>query len=168
MIHVCSLARLHDTVEETGARHVVTLIKETSLVHRPDGIAPENHLIIDVDDITCAMDGYNAPCEQHVARLLHFAKNWDRAAPMVVHCYAGISRSTASAFAAACLLNPHRDEIAIARQTGAASAMAQPNRLIVSLADKLLGRDGRMLRALDEMGPGSMMAEGRPFRGVLD
>jgi predicted protein tyrosine phosphatase len=35
MIHVCSLARLHDTVRETGARHVVTLIKDVSLVHRP-------------------------------------------------------------------------------------------------------------------------------------
>ncbi len=30
---------------------------------------------------------------------------------MVVHCYAGISRSTASAFAAACALNPRRDEV---------------------------------------------------------
>ena len=26
MIHVCSLARLHETVEDTGARHVVSLI----------------------------------------------------------------------------------------------------------------------------------------------
>jgi predicted protein tyrosine phosphatase len=40
--------------------------------------------------------------------------------------------------------------------------------LIVSLADKALGREGRMLRALDEMGPGSMMVEGRPFRIELD
>jgi predicted protein tyrosine phosphatase len=66
------------------------------------------------------------------------------------------------------MLNPHRDEIAIARQIRAASPIAQPNRLIVSLADKLLGREGRMLRALDEMGPGSMMAEGKPFRVDLD
>ena len=95
-------------------------------------------------------------------------RGWDRSAPLVVHCYAGISRSTASAFAAACLLNPHRDEIAIARQIRAASPIAPPNRLIVSLADKALGREGRMLRALDEMGPGSMMVEGRPFRIDLD
>ena len=65
-------------------------------------------------------------------------------------------------------LNPHRDEIEIAKQIRARSAIAQPNRLIVSLADKALGREGRMLRALDEMGPGSMMVEGRPFRIDLD
>ena len=73
-----------------------------------------------------------------------------------------------SAFAAVCALNPHRDEISIARQIRAASPIASPNRLIVSLADKALGRDGRMLRALDEMGPGSMMVEGRPFRIDID
>jgi predicted protein tyrosine phosphatase len=100
--------------------------------------------------------------------VLNFVRGWDRSAPLVVHCYAGISRSTASAFAAACALNPHRDETSIARQIRAASPIASPNRLIVSLADKALGRDGRMLRALDEMGPGSMMVEGFPFRVDLD
>ena len=121
-----------------------------------------------MDDITEVMDGFLAPSEQHIEKVLNFVRSWDRSAPMVVHCYAGISRSTASAFAAACALNPHRDEIAIARQIRAASPIAQPNRLIVSLADKALGRDGRMLRALDEMGPGSMIVEGRPFRVDLD
>jgi predicted protein tyrosine phosphatase len=85
-----------------------------------------------------------------------------------VHCYAGISRSTASAFAAACMLNPHRDEVSIARQIRAASRIASPNRLIVALADKALGREGRMLRALDEMGPGSATVIGQPFRIELD
>jgi predicted protein tyrosine phosphatase len=100
--------------------------------------------------------------------VLAFVRGWDRRAPMVVHCYAGISRSTASAFAAACMLNPHRDEIEIAKQIRARSAIASPNRLIVSLADKALGRDGRMIRALDEMGPGSMTVEGKPFRLDLE
>jgi len=38
----------------------------------------------------------------------------------------------------------------------------------VSLADKALGRDGRMLRALDAIGPASMMVEGVPFRVEID
>jgi predicted protein tyrosine phosphatase len=100
--------------------------------------------------------------------VLNFVRGWDRSAPMVVHCYAGISRSTASAFAAACALNPHRDEIEIARKIRAASAIASPNRLMVSLADKVLGREGRMLRALDEIGPGAMSVENQPFRVDLE
>ena len=46
MIHVCSLARLHDTVDETGARHIVTLLRLTDRVERPRHIAPENHLVL--------------------------------------------------------------------------------------------------------------------------
>ncbi len=87
---------------------------------------------------------------------------------MVIHCYAGISRSTASAFAVVCALNPNRSELQIARQIRSASAFAHPNRLIVSHADRLLGREGRMLRALDDMGPGNLTVEGRPFRIDLD
>jgi predicted protein tyrosine phosphatase len=121
-----------------------------------------------MDDITEEMDGFVAPCDWHIEQVLSFVRGWDRGAPLVIHCYAGISRSTASAFAAVCALNPHRDEMTIARQIRAASPIASPNRLIVSLADKALGREGRMLRAIEEMGPGSMTVEGRPFRIDLE
>ncbi len=168
MIHVCSLAALPETVKVTRASHVLTVMANVEQVQRPASVLPANHLKISMDDITEHMDGFVAPSEDHVERVLAFVRSWDRAAPLVVHCYAGISRSTASAFAAACMLNPHKDEVAIARQIRAASPIAQPNRLIVGLADRMLGRDGRMLRALDEMGPGSMMVEGRPFRVEID
>src|SRR5712675_1083392 len=168
MIHVCSLAALPDTVKATGASHVLTVMANVDQVQRPVSVLPANHLKVQMDDITEQIDGFVAPSDQHIERVLNFVRGWDRNAPLVVHCYAGISRSTASAFAAVCALNPHRDEISIARQIRAASPIAQPNRLIVSLADKALGREGRMLRALDEMGPGNMMIEGRPFRVDLD
>src|SRR4051812_16945733 len=168
MIHVCSLAALPDTVKATGASHVLTVMANVHQVQRPESVLPANHLKVQMDDITEQMDGFVAPNDTHIVQVLDFVRSWNRGAPLVVHCYAGISRSTASAFAAACMLNPQRDEVSIARQIRAASPIAQPNRLIVSLADKALGREGRMLRALDEMGPGNMMVEGRPFRVALD
>jgi predicted protein tyrosine phosphatase len=168
MIHVCSLAALPATVKTTGASHILTVMANVAQVQRPDSVLAANHLKVQMDDITEQLEGFVAPTEIHVGQVLDFVRGWDRQAPLVIHCYAGISRSTASAFAAVCALNPHRDEIAIARQIRSASAIASPNRLIVSLADKALGRDGRMLRALDEMGPGSMTTEGRPFRLDLE
>jgi len=164
MIHVCSLARLHATVDETGARHIVTLLRLTDRVERPQRIAAENHLVLAVDDISAPMDGYTLPAEEHVARLIEFAGKWDRTAPMVVHCYAGISRSTAAAFTAACALNPQRDEQQIAWNIRRASRTAQPNARIVSIADRLLKRDGRMVRAIETIGPGTPAMEGHPFR----
>ena len=153
MIHVCSLAALPETVKATGASHVLTVMANVDQVMRPESVLAANHLKVSMDDITEQMDGFLAPSEAHIEKVLSFVRGWDRHAPMVVHCYAGISRSTASAFAAACMLNPQRDEVSIARQIRAASPIAQPNRLIVSLADKALGRDGRMLRAGPD-GPG--------------
>jgi predicted protein tyrosine phosphatase len=168
MIHVCSLAALPETVKTTGASHVLTIMAKVDQVQRPESVLAANHLKVQVDDITEAMEGFVAPSEIHIDQVLNFVRGWDRNAPLVVHCYAGISRSTASAFAAVCALNPHRDEMAIARKIREASPIAQPNRLLVSLADKALGRDGRMLRALDEMGPGSLTSIGVPFRLDLE
>jgi predicted protein tyrosine phosphatase len=168
MIHVCSLARLHATVAETGARHVVTLLKDTDRVERPATIAATNHLILGMDDIAEPMDGYVLPGNHHVESLIAFVRRWERDRPLVVHCYAGISRSTAGAFVAACALNPQRDEASIAWAIRSASPTATPNPRIVAIADRLLDRNGRMVAAVTAIGRGEMAYEGHPFRLVLD
>jgi predicted protein tyrosine phosphatase len=168
MIHVCSLARLHETVELTGARHIVSLIGDEARVARPPAIAPENHLWLQLHDISAPLDGYIVPGEEHVSNLLQFVRDWDRRAPLVVHCYMGISRSTASAFATVCALNPQRDEASIAQALRRASATATPNARIVSLADRLLGRQGRMIAAIETIGRGDLTTEAAPFRLDLE
>ena len=168
MIHVCSLARLEETVEQTGARHVVSLIGDEARVARPPCIAPENHLWLRLHDISSPLDGYIMPGQEHVADLIRFVRGWDRRSPLVVHCYMGISRSTASAYASVCALNPQRDEIGIAQALRRASPTATPNIRIVSLADKLLGRDGRMVAAIEIIGRGCLAEEAAPFRLDLE
>jgi predicted protein tyrosine phosphatase len=168
MIHVCSLARLYETVEATGARHIVSLVSDEAAVERPDAVLAQNHLRLRVHDISAPLDGYVLPDEEHVADLLGFVRRWDRRAPLVVHCYAGISRSTASAFASVCALNPHRDEDSIARALRSASPTATPNIRIVLLADRLLGRQGRMIAAIQTIGRGVLAAEADPFRLDLE
>ncbi|HET7847749.1 MAG TPA: protein-tyrosine phosphatase family protein [Pseudolabrys sp.] len=163
MIHVCSLARLHETVDRTGARHVVTCLRHSDEARLEGRIARENHLILNMDDIASPLDGYTAPADEHVTRLIEFVTGWDRKAPLVVHCFAGISRSSASAYVAACALNPARDEMQIAWDLRRASRTAMPNIRIVSLADRLLKRNGRMVRAVDAIGPGIAATEGEPF-----
>jgi predicted protein tyrosine phosphatase len=168
MIHVCSLTRLHETVAETGARHVVSLLGDDVTVERPRTIKAENYLRLRLHDISSPLDGYIVPEEEHVADLLKFVHRWDRRAPLVMHCYAGISRSTAGAFASVCALSPHRDERSIALALREASPTATPNIRIVSLADHLLGRDGRMIAAIEKIGRGVMATEGTPFRLELE
>jgi predicted protein tyrosine phosphatase len=82
---------------------------------------------------------------------------------MLIHCYAGVSRSTASAFIAACKLSPHREEAEIARVLRQASPTATPNLRFVALADERLGRGGRMVSAIEAIGRGQECMEGVPF-----
>ena len=164
MIHVCSFARLHSTVKTTGARHVVTLLGVEDRFERPPGIAERNHLCLRVHDICEPLDGYVTPDATHVEDLIRFVRDWDRAAPLVVHCWAGISRSTAAAFVSVCALRPQRDEQEIAWAIRRASPTATPNSRIVSFADELLGRNGRMIAAVAAIGRGMLAEEGVPFR----
>ena len=95
----------------TGARHVVSLIgDEARVANGRSRIAPENHLWLRLHDISAPLDGYIVPGGATRRRTLSFVRDWDRRAPLVVHCFAGISRSTASAYATVCALNPQRDE----------------------------------------------------------
>ena len=168
MIHVCSLAALPGTVKAVGASHVLTVMANVDQVQRPESVLPANHLKVQMDDITEQMDGFVAPSDVHIEQVLNFVRGWDRNAPLVVHCYAGISRSTASAFASVCALSPHRDERSIAQALRLASPTATPNIRIVSLADRLLGRGGRMTSAIETIGRGILAAEAEPFRLDLE
>jgi predicted protein tyrosine phosphatase len=164
MIHVCSLARLPEMVKMTGAHHVVSLLAKEDALTRPAAIAPENHLWLQVHDISEPAEGYVMPQAQHVEELIVFVRRWPREAPLIVHCYAGVSRSTAAAFVTACALNPVSDERNIAKALRHASPTATPNIRIVTIADQMLGRQGRMVDAVKAIGMGIVLAEAVPFR----
>jgi predicted protein tyrosine phosphatase len=162
-IHVCPLSAVDTLIAAHGPSHVVTLINRDLMIDTPAGIAPENHLKLGMNDIAAPADGFVAPGEAHVADLLRFTLAWDRRAPMLIHCWAGISRSTAAAFVALCALNPEADELAVARTLRGASPEATPNARIVALADGALGRQGRMVAAVAAIGRGELAIAGRPF-----
>ncbi len=162
-LHVCPLSRLHDTVTETRASHLVTLMNVGSQVERPPTILAERHLFIGISDIVEPLEGHILPAAEHIERLLGFVHAWGRESPLVFHCWAGISRSTAAAYITACALSPDRDEAGIARALREASPSATPNRRLVALADDLLGREGRMVAAVERIGRGAEAYEGVPF-----
>jgi predicted protein tyrosine phosphatase len=163
LVVVCPLSEVAATVDRLGASHLVSLIDVETLVARPDSIAPQNHLYLGIHDITEPIEGLILPDEAHVRELIEFVEQWDGKQPMVVHCYAGISRSTAAAFIALCVARPERDEREIAHALRAAASFANPNPRLIALADDLLHRHGRMVQAIAEIGRGELAFEGVPF-----
>lgn len=162
-IIVCPLSHVPASVTAHKASHLVTLIKDGTRVERPQSISADRHLFLTFDDIIEPMEGMTAPSQDHAEALLSFVGEWDQAQPIVVHCFAGISRSTAAAFITLCALRPERDEAELARGLRVASPSATPNIRLVGFADKLLGRRGRMISAIQSIGRGETAFEGVPF-----
>jgi predicted protein tyrosine phosphatase len=162
-LHVCSLALIGEIASKTGARSLVTLLSPGTRVDRPAGISPERHLYLAVSDIVAPIPGEALAEPSHLEDLIAFVSAWDRAEPMLIHCFAGVSRSTAAAYITACALGPGRDEFEIARALRAASPTATPNARLVAVADAVLGRNGRMNEAIAQIGRGEQCFEGTPF-----
>ena len=159
---VCPLSRVESVAASSGAASLVTLLSPPAQAPRPLSIAPENHLILGLSDIVAAQDGHVLAGQAHVDSLLAFVRRWDRAAPLLVHCYAGVSRSTAAAFITLCALT-EVDEGSIAMKIRELSPSATPNLHLVGLADAALRREGRMIAAIEAIGRGKDCYEGEVF-----
>ncbi|MGH8324328.1 MAG: tyrosine phosphatase family protein, partial [Steroidobacteraceae bacterium] len=139
----------------------VTLLSPEHMIETPRGFPRERHLRLGVNDIVDASMGDSPPAREHVERLLDFSRTWSGKDPMIVHCWAGISRSTAAAFIVLTDRMGRGSELHIARAIRTRAPHAWPNALLVEHADNLLARRGRMIDAVRSIGPGDVAAEGR-------
>jgi predicted protein tyrosine phosphatase len=119
--------------------------------------APEDELPIGYHNISTkvrllfgdTLDAETGPQEVDVQALLEIAQNLRSSkGKVLIHCEAGISRSTAAALILyACWLGPGREDEAMDLVL-TQRPIAIPNRRMVELADSLLKRDGRLVEAL--------------------
>ncbi len=160
-IYVANLASLTASVARVRPKRVLTVIDPGTPVPALPEIESGNHLRLFFHDVVEAMDAATVPPgEEHVRRIIDFGADLaepDAEGGLLVHCYAGISRSTASAYILLCRHNPGHEAEA-ARLLRAQAAHAVPNRRMVELADDLLGRAGRMVDAIAAMPPPTTLA----------
>jgi predicted protein tyrosine phosphatase len=159
------VAPLHEVAGLVAAHQPSHLISLASPGHvdAPLAHAPPNRLDLRFNDIAAPREGLTPPSDADIAALLAFAEGWDGTRPMLIHCWAGVSRSTAAAYVVACARSEGGRELAWAERLRAVAPTATPNPLIVALADHLLNRDGDMVRAVAAIGRGAETAWGAPF-----
>lgn len=162
MITVCPLNAVETNVARLAPSHLISLLHPDEMITTPTGFDPARHLRVGINDIVAPEDGCIMPEEGHVAEVIEFLHGWRAEGRLLIHCWAGISRSTATAFIALCLWNEGREHDA-ARALRQAAPHAQPNRRIVHLADQLLRRGGCMNAAVAAMGPARVVSEGTTF-----
>lgn len=156
---VSPLPQVERLLAEHRLSHLVTLASPGAEA----AFEAEHRLDLRFNDIAAPREGLVAPSLEHVEALIEFAQGWTGAQPLLIHCWAGVSRSTAAAYVIACARTaPGREGDWAARLRDAAPT-ATPNPLIVAHADRLLDRGGAMVRAVHAIGRGAETDWGAPF-----
>ena len=147
-ITICGIPELgeHSTA---GVTHVLSILGPNS----PDppelaAFARHRRLILRFHDVIEPQPNQIAPTREDVERLLVFGRQVSETpeAHLLVHCRAGVSRSTAAALI---LLQVHPEWPASAalHAVAAIQPRAWPNLLILEFGDALLGRNGEIVAA---------------------
>lgn len=150
-ITVTSLTTALMAMGQKAHTHYISLIGPDDYCHRMS----DNHLLLTFHDIESVEDGFVAPTREDIRKVIEFAKDLPEEADLLVHCWAGISRSTAVAIGIACMhdrtpaeaLQHIRD---IREPTLKKGYMVLPNRRIVGFFDEELGLNGELSRVVDE------------------
>lgn len=163
VIAVSPLSRIAEVAVKMKSREMISLLAENQHFHRPGVIDAARHLKLGVNDVANPARGLVHPQEEHVAAIIDFARSWDQSAPLLVHCWYGVSRSPAAALIAALAVRPDLDDAELARELRTASPQATPNTRLIEIADGLLGREGRLIEAVRVIGRGAEFVGEKPF-----
>lgn len=160
MILVTPLSGIEDAIRRYRPSHMITLLSPEHMIDTPAGVDAARHLRLGLNDVADAGASEMPPAAHHVDQLITFGRGWDAKTPMLVHCWAGVSRSMAAAYILLCDRLGPWSERDIAKAMRQRAPHAYPNPLMVRLADRALGRDGRMVVAAEMIGRGVIVDEG--------
>lgn len=134
-----------------GITHVLSILDpdwpepEAFLAYRP-----HRRLQLRFHDIIDPAPGWVLPREQDIERLLAFGRDLAgevAESHLLVHCHAGVSRSTAAATLVLAQMRPDRPAEEALREVVRLRPRAWPNLRILELGDELLGRGGEIVEA---------------------
>ena len=166
-IFVCPLSKLPEALAAHKPARVVSILDPGWKFPDLGAAYVGRHLCLEFHDIHFPTLDQVMPAATHVDRLMRFLNRWDPAENLLVHCRAGIGRSTAAAYIAACYHNPDVDELTIATLLTQTSPIARPNKTLIRIADNAMDRKGRMIAAMEQLLrdlPGIEVVEAEPFQ----
>jgi len=150
-ITVCGIDELPDH-SEVGVSHVLSILDPEWPV--PDAFGAYGahaRLELRFHDVIEEADRF-PPQPEHVAQLLAFGRDLlaepAPGAHLLVHCHAGVSRSTASMILMVAQARPQVAASSIAQEILRIRPQAWPNLRIIEMGDAMLGRGGDIVEAV--------------------
>jgi predicted protein tyrosine phosphatase len=153
---VCPARHVTSVLSATRVERIISLVSPGAALEllAEDGPARDVLRFHDIDE---ARKGLVAPSRADVEAILQAAQEVET---LLIHCHAGISRSTAALLTVACWSQPSRSPNDIAMALRKASPQATPNRRIIGFADEILRCEGRLTAAVAAIGRGEDAYEG--------
>lgn len=155
LLAVCGLDELERTIPRIRPTHVISITDPGDDEVEFDGAPTVLRLAFHdvhaagglVSKLLMGRGDGELPCIDHAQAILDFGRQIPEKSRVLVHCHAGVSRSTAAAYLLICMHKPCA-ELQAYQFLRVLRPQARPNRLIVKFGDKLLGAEGRMLACL--------------------
>ena len=147
-IHICSLHQVRE-LDISTYNGIITI--EDTTIREPFRVITDEpkQLILQFDDINEPIDDYVVPQISHIRRALKFADKIEDGS-LLIHCKAGISRSSAIALAVIAKRLGSGKETEAVNTLEHINPNCRPNKSIVELTDELLERNGKLYREVDD------------------
>jgi predicted protein tyrosine phosphatase len=150
-ISICGIAEL-PAHSDIGISHVLSILDPQWPVPDAFGSFGEHaRLELRFHDIIEPTPGMVLPRREHVEQVLAFGRDLlaepAGQANLLVHCHAGISRSTASMLLILAQALPDMKAQTLAAEVLRIRDKAWPNLLLIEMGDAMLGRDGAIVAA---------------------
>jgi len=147
---ICGIPELDEHCE-AGVTHVLSIL-DPDMLDPPAfaAFAPHRRLALRFHDIIETRPNSLAPQKADVERVLAFGRELIEESPahLLIHCHAGVSRSTASAALILAQARPERPAREALEAVSQIRPRAWPNLRILEFGDELLGRNGEIVAAV--------------------
>ncbi|MEO3428114.1 protein-tyrosine phosphatase family protein [Pelagibius sp. CAU 1746] len=154
VLTVCGVEELPEHAA-SNVTHVLTLIDPGwPDIEAFEAFDDHHRKIMRFHDIIDPAEGKIMPTPEHVAEILHFGEELAASRDaredghLLVHCYMGVSRSTAAMLSLLAQVHAEDAEERIFERLREIRPRAWPNSVMVGYADEQLGRGGRLVAAL--------------------
>lgn len=144
-LFICGVEKVPNMVHAHGITHILSLLRgrERNDLLLPAQFNRDNWLLLDMDDLIDENADF-APTLDQVKQFLRWGRELPASARVLVHCRAGVSRSTSAALALKVQeIGVHRIDQAIEWLVDH-RPIACPNPVISRYADQLLGAGGEL------------------------
>jgi predicted protein tyrosine phosphatase len=146
------MEKVYSTICSRDINKVLTLLTldEREHLRFPRFFNREDCMFINMDDVNDET-AYYAPKKDDIHLILNWSKRLPKYTKLLVHCFGGISRSTAVALAIKVQCNGLNKIDDCILWLLKERPMACPNKIITKYADELLNANGKLINAVENI-----------------